>query len=79
MNSLSPQPKVCPRCGQTMQYIGATFAVYGGDKEWHVRLPVCPCSISPVCADEVRPDSTREHRRSREPDWKPERGNAQVR
>lgn len=61
-----------------MQYLGATFAVYGGDREWNVQLPVCPCSISPVGADQVRPDSTWEHPPSREPD-RVERSNAQVR
>ena len=66
-SSKSPRPKVCPRCGQTMQYIGATFAVYGGEGEWNVQLPVCPCSLSPVCADETRPDSTWEDHRSRQP------------
>jgi hypothetical protein len=78
-NSSSPQPKVCPRCGQTMQYIGATFAVYGGDREWSVQLPVCPCSISPVAADEARSDSTWEHPPSSEPDREPQGSNAQVR
>jgi hypothetical protein len=62
-----------------MQYIGATLTVYGGEGEWNVELPVCRCSISPVCADEVRSDSTWEHHPSREPDRELERSNAEVR
>lgn len=60
----SLQPTRCPRCGQPMQYLDATFSVYGAEKQWNVRLPVCPCSTSSVSAAEATPGSTgKPHRR----------------
>src|SRR5215472_13429382 len=76
-SSSSLQPRVCPRCGQRMQYISATFAVYGGDREWNVQLPVCPCSLSPVGDDEVHPGG--EDHPSRELDRELQGSNAQPR
>jgi len=41
-----PERALCPHCGKRMQYINATFSLYGADGEWELTLPVCECSVS---------------------------------
>ena len=42
--SLRPERQnVCVRCGMPMQYLDATFWLYGTSSAWSVRLPFCTC------------------------------------
>jgi hypothetical protein len=52
-SSISPGGEPCPRCGQTMQHLNATFALYGSDKQWAIRLPVCRCSLRRVPSEQL--------------------------
>jgi len=50
-SSRSLQSEACPRCGQRMQHLNATFSFYGSESQWNIPLPVCPCSISADFSD----------------------------
>jgi len=37
------QTRVCPRCGDEMQYLDTIFVLCGTELSWNVKLPVCLC------------------------------------
>src|ERR1700747_1608122 len=57
-SSSSPQPRVCPSCGRTMQHVDVVLSLYGADTQWKLQLPVCVCSISSDLAEGVKGGST---------------------
>jgi len=36
--------RVCPLCGEWMDYVDTDFSIYGEDSHFRVRLPVCSCA-----------------------------------
>jgi hypothetical protein len=39
-----PRHRVCPRCGQPMEYTETLFWIYGEDDSFKVRQPMCRCA-----------------------------------